>query len=108
MSYTSEIADAIGEVVALDSVTASYSATAGGTVLFTFTARRNRGMAQSDRMEVAAYVAEAELTLIATAAALGSNTVAVNGIITVSSVAYQVVTVRNDASFTFIRCRNVS
>lgn len=108
MSYTSEIADAIDEIVGLDSVTAAYRATASGSNLFTFTARRNRGEARSDSMQVAAYVAEAEMTLVATASALGSNTVAVNGIVVIGSSAYQVVTIRIDASFVFIRCRNVS
>ncbi len=106
MTYTSEIADAIGEVVTQDSVTVTKT---GGV---SFTARRNRGEAATSEMRDAGYMPDAELQLVATASALSTATggvsaytPAVNDEITVSSTVYVVLTVRSDAAFTYIRAR---
>lgn len=103
MTFTSEIADAIGEVVTQDSVTVTKS---GGV---SFTARRNRGEASTSEMRDAGYLPDSELMLIATASALAtatggvsSYTPAVNDEITVSSTVYVILTVRSDAAFTYI------
>jgi hypothetical protein len=98
MSYTSEIADALGEVIALDSVTAAYSATVSGGTLYSFTARRNRGELRTDAMRNVGYQPEGELMLTATAAALGANVPVVNGIITLAGRAYQIMSLRQDAA----------
>lgn len=106
MTYTSEIADAIGEVVTQDSVTVTKS---GGV---SFSARRNRGEAGTSEMRDAGYMPDAELQLIATASALSTATggvsaytPAVNDEITVSSTVYVILTVRSDTAFTYIRAR---
>jgi len=106
MTYTSEIADAIGEVVTQDSVTVTKS---GGV---SFSARRNRGEAATSEMRDAGYLPDSELLLITTASALSAAVngatayaPAVNDEITVSGTAYVVLTVRSDSSFTFLRAR---
>lgn len=106
MTYTSEIADAIGEVVNQDSVTVTKS---GGV---SFSARRNRGEAQTSEMRDAGYMQNTELMLIATATALATAvngatayTPAVNDEITVSGTVYVVLTVRSDSAFTYIAAR---
>ena len=106
MSYTSEIADAIGEVVTQDSVTVTKT---GGV---SFSARRNRGEAATSDMRDAGFMPDSELLLIVTASALSTAvngatayTPAANDEITVSSTVYVVLTVRSDSSFTFIRAR---
>jgi hypothetical protein len=105
MTYTSEIADAIGEVISQDTVTVTKS---GGV---SFSARRNRGEESRSEMRDAGYMPDAELLLMATADALSTAASgsayapAVNDEITVSGTVYVVLAVRTDSAFTHIRGR---
>lgn len=97
MSYTSEIADALGEVIDGDSLTVTH--TSG-----TFTARRNRGERNSKGMEPDGYLQQLDLQLLATVSALGAIAPVINDTLTVAGVVYRIVDIHKDAAAWLFKC----
>lgn len=97
MSYTSEIADAMGEIVDQDSLTATHSSGS-------FTARRNRGERNAKAMFEDGYVPQLDLELLATVTALGAIAPAINETLTVQSVLYRIMDIRKDAAAWLFKC----
>ena len=97
MSLTTEIADALGEVIESDSLTVTH--TSG-----TFTARRNRGERNSKGMEPEGYLPQLDLQLLATVTALGSIAPAINEDLTVSGVSYRILDIQKDAAAWLFKC----
>lgn len=97
MSYTSEIADGLGEVINADPVTVTHSSGA-------FTARVVRGVSQTRDMMVDGYLPHAPLQFIATASALTNINIALDNTVSVSGVTYRVMEIKPDASATLFKC----
>lgn len=97
MSLTTEIADALGEVVDGDSLTVTHSSG-------TFTARRNRGEGNTKGMDPDGYLPQLDLQLLATVSALGSLAPAINDTLTVSAVVYRIVDIHKDAAAWLFKC----
>lgn len=97
MSYTSEIADALGEIVEQDSVTATHSSGS-------FTARRNRGERNAKTMVEDGYIPQLDLQLLATVEDLDGIAPAINETLSVASVIYRIVDIHKDAAAWLFKC----
>ena len=97
MSYTSEIADGLGEVINADPVTVTHSSG-------TFTARVVRGVSQTHGMAMDGYLPHGPLQIIATATALTGITIALENTLAVAGVTYRVAEIKADASATLFKC----